>query len=193
MFFRSGQAVLLFRLRDRSRISEHCISRWSDSRRIARPPRLLWERILRIDIPKDQLLNPSEIAATTNSAKEGWQMRANNDPVERRMTIAFIFTAICWTLWWNIQWKRVMRFWVRPPNRPWVQNAFRAFFALNFLGAIWQLATELHAHPLARREIVPTMEIAAVMCVIVAIVSSLVLWMAQYRDRKQRGNVGIVG
>jgi len=100
------------------------------------------------------------------------------------MNLAFIFTAICLTLWWNLQWKRVMRFWVRPPNRPWVQRAFRIFFALNFLGATWQFVKELRAHPLTREEIMPTIEIAAVMCVVVAIMSTLVLWQAQRRDRK---------
>jgi hypothetical protein len=146
--------------------------------------------ILRLEIPKDRMLNPSEITATTNSAQQAWQTRMNSDPIERRMTIAFLFTAICWTLWWNLQWKRVMRFWVRPPNRLWVQYTFRTFFALNLLGAIWQLAIELHAHPLAKQEVVPTIEIAAVMCVVVTIMSALVLWTAQRRYRKAIGNVG---
>jgi hypothetical protein len=44
------------------------------------------DAILRIEIPKDQVLNPSEIVATTNSAKQAWQTRANNDPVERRQS-----------------------------------------------------------------------------------------------------------
>jgi hypothetical protein len=151
------------------------------------------DAMLRLEIPKDRVLNQSEIVATTNSAEQAWQTRANNDPVERRMTVAFIFTAICWTLWWNVQWKRVMRFWVRPPNRPWVQYAFRVFFALNLIGAICQFAMELHSHPLARQEIVPTIGIAAVMCVVVAIMSAFVLWMAQRRDQRDIGNVGTQG
>ena len=140
--------------------------------------------ILRLEIPKDQVLNPAESVATTNSAQEAWQKRSNNDPVEQRMNVAFMFTAMCWTLWWNLQWKRVMRFWVRPPNRPWVQYLFRAFFALNFLGVLWQFVKQLHAHPLAKEEVVPTLEIAATMCAVVAVLSASVLWMAQRRDRK---------
>ena len=146
--------------------------------------------ILRLEIPRDRVLNPSEVVATTNSAKQSMQTRANSDPVIRRMTIAFTFTAICWTLWWNVQWKRVMRFWVRPPNRPWVQYAFRAFFALNLLGAVCQFAIELRAHPLARQEIVPTIGITAIMCVVVAGMSAIALWMAQRRDQREVGNVG---
>src|SRR5450631_3503007 len=74
-------------------------------------------RILRLDIPRDQVLTTAQSTATLNSAQQGWQQRTETDPVLRRMNVAFIFTAVCWTLWWNLQWKRVMRFWVRPPNR----------------------------------------------------------------------------
>ena len=77
-----------------------------------------------------------------------------------------------------------MRSWVRPPNRSWVQYLFRTFFALNFLGALWQFVKQLHAHPLAKQEIAPTLEMAAIMCAVVALMSASGLWMAQRRDRK---------
>ncbi len=77
-----------------------------------------------------------------------------------------------------------MRFWVRPPNRPWVQYVFRAFFALNFLGALRGFVQQLHAHPLAKQEVGPTLGIAAIMCSVVALMSASALWMAQRRDRK---------
>jgi hypothetical protein len=140
--------------------------------------------ILRLEIPKDKVLSPADSVATTNSAQQAWQKRSDNDPVEQRMMVAFIFTATCWTLWWNLQWKRVMKFWVRPPNRPWVQYLFRVFFALNFLGALWQFVEQLHAHPLAKQDVVPTLEIAAIMCAVVALISTSVLWFAVRRDRK---------
>lgn len=142
--------------------------------------------ILRLQIPRDQMPSPSKIAETTNSAQQAWQARSNNDSAERRMNIAFMFTAICWTLWWNLQWKRVIRFWMRPPYHRSVQYIFRTFFALNFLGAVWELAKELHAHHLAKQEILPTVEIAAVMCAAVALMSVSVLWMAKRRDRKTK-------
>lgn len=140
--------------------------------------------ILRLEIPKDQVLSPTESVAATNSAQQAWQRRADNDPIEQRMKIAFLFMAVCWTLWWNLRWKRVMRFWVRPPNRLWVQNLFRAFFALNFIGALWQFVMQLHAHPLAKQEVTPTIMAAGVMCAVVALMSASVLWMAERHDRK---------
>jgi hypothetical protein len=145
--------------------------------------------ILRLDIPKGEVLSPAESAATLNSAQRGWQERTERDPVEQRMNIAFLFTAVCWTLWWNLQWRRVMRFWVRPPNRSWVPYLYRTFYALNFLGALWQFVKQLHAHPLAKQDVGPTFEIAVIMCAVVALMSASVLWMAQRRDRKANDKV----
>jgi hypothetical protein len=142
------------------------------------------DAILRLDIPRDKVLGPTESAAALNSEQQGWRKRTESDPVAQRINIAFMFTAVCWTLWWNLQWQRVMRFWVRPPNRPRVQYLFRAFFALNFLGASWQFVKQLHAHPLSKQDVGPTLEIAVIMCAAVSLMSASVLWMAQRRDRK---------
>jgi hypothetical protein len=141
--------------------------------------------ILRLDLPKDQVLTPTESAAMINSAQRQWQRRAENDPFEQHIRIAFLFTAMCWTLWWNLQWKKVMRFWVRPPNRLWVQYLARAFFALNFIGALQGLVQQLRTHPLANQDVGPTLEITAIMCVVVALMSGFGLWMVQRRDREQ--------
>ena len=142
------------------------------------------DAILRLEIPKDQVLSSAEFAATHNSAQQEWQKRTENDPLTQRMNIAFRFTALCWVLWWNLQWKRAIRFWVRPPNRLWVQHIFRAFFALSLLGTLTQLLLQLRAHPLGRQDVGPTIGITAIMCVVVALMSASVLWMAQRRDRK---------
>jgi hypothetical protein len=107
-----------------------------------------------------------------------------SDIIEQRMQIAFIFTATCWALWWNIQWKKVMRFWVRPPNREWVMLLFRIFFVLCFVGALGGLVQDLHQNPLAKSEILPTAEIAATMCTVVALMTALGLRMIDSRDRE---------
>ena len=103
---------------------------------------------------------------------------------EQRVGIAFLFTTTCWTVWWNIQWKRVMGFWLRPPYRPWVQWLFRTFFALCFLGSLYRLLEELQAHPLTKRDIGPTIGITAIMCSVVGLMSVLGLWVLDRRDRK---------
>ena len=107
-----------------------------------------------------------------------------SEPFDQRMGVAFIFTAACWTLWWNIQWKRVMEFWVRPPHRRRVQWLFRAFFALCFLGSLERLFQELQTHALTKGDIGPTIGIAVIMGAVVSLMSVFSLWMIDRRDRK---------
>ncbi len=52
------------------------------------------------------------------------------------MNTAFLFIAICLTLWWNIQWRCVMQFWLRPPNCVAVQYVFRIFFAVSLINSV---------------------------------------------------------
>jgi hypothetical protein len=104
--------------------------------------------------------------------------------LEQRIQIAFLFTGTVWTLWWNIQWKRVMGFWLRPPYRPEVQWLFRTFFASCFLGSVYTLWQEVQTHPLAKHDLIPTIGVTAIMCAVVAIMSVLGLWMLDRRDRK---------
>ena len=141
-------------------------------------------RILRLDVPKDQVLTPAQSAAITDKGERQWRQWTENDPVIRRINIAFMFMAMCWTLWWNLQWKRVMRFWVKPPYRPWVEILFRIFFAANLVGAVIEFVHQLFAHPLAKQDVLPTVWIAAIMCAVVALMSVSVLWMAERRDAK---------
>lgn len=142
-------------------------------------------RILRLDVAKEHVLSPAESAAITAENERQWQQRTENDPDMRRLNIAFLFMAICLTLWWNLQWKRVMRFWVKPPSRPWAEILFRIFFAANFVGAVIEFIYQLITHPLAKQDIFPTIWISAIMCALVGVMSASVLWMAERRDRKK--------
>jgi hypothetical protein len=107
-----------------------------------------------------------------------------SDPFQQRIGIAFMFTGACWTLWWNIRWRRVMGFWLRPPYRKWVQWLFRTFFALCFLGSLGRLLQELQEHPMTKRDIGPTIGIAAIMCAVVSLMGVFGLWRLDRRDRK---------
>lgn len=113
-----------------------------------------------------------------------WQRQIANDPFTQKMNIAFTFTAMCWTLWWNLQWKRVMRFWLKPPYHPWVEVLFRIFFAANLIGATSGLVHELISHPLAKQDLLPTIWIAAIMCAVVGGSSAFVLRIGERRDAK---------
>ena len=151
------------------------------------PVRIIYsgDTILRLEIPKDQVRTPAESRAASKLNEQQSQQRMANNPIEQRMMTAFLFTGVCLTLWWNLQWKRVMQFWLRPPNRPAIQYAFRIFFALNLIGAISSLIQQLQAHPLTRTTVIPTIETTAAMCVVAAILSTFSLWNIERARRKR--------
>jgi len=105
------------------------------------------------------------------------------------MSVAFLFVAVGWTLWWNLQWKRVMRYWLRPPYRRWTQIGFRVFFAANFVGAVLQLIQQLRRHPITKENSVLTIKVTVIMGAVVALISFLTLTMAERRDRKRNAAV----
>ncbi|GGG67716.1 hypothetical protein [Edaphobacter dinghuensis] len=145
-------------------------------------------RILKLEVPRGDVPTPAQSATIESQGQRQWQQRAENDPIEQEVTTAALFTAACWTLWWNVKWKQTMRFWVKPPYRPWVELAFRIFFALDFLGAVVALIRQFHLHPLSQGHILTTIKIASIMCVVVALMSAFTLWMAQRRDTKNRSS-----
>jgi hypothetical protein len=127
--------------------------------------------ILKLEVPRDQALSHAQLAQ---------QAKMQGDPVEQRVSLGFQFTAVCWTLWWNLQWRRAMRYWLRPPNRPITQHAFRVFFGLCFFGALWDFAQQLRNHPLTAQNAGPTVATA----VIISFVVALGVWWTERRDRE---------
>jgi len=145
--------------------------------------------ILRLDIPKNQALSATQSASIAASSEKDWQSRAEADPMDQTMSVAFLFVAVGWTLWWNLQWKRVMRYWLRPPYRRWTQIGFRVFFAANFVGAVLQLIQQLRRHPITKENSVLTIKVTVIMGAVVALISFLTLTMAERRDRKRNAAV----
>ncbi|MGD1097093.1 MAG: hypothetical protein ABSB35_34545 [Bryobacteraceae bacterium] len=140
--------------------------------------------ILRLEIPRDQVPSLAQSSAAADSAKREWQTRTENDPIQQSMTVAFLFTAACWTLWWNLQWRRAMRFWLRPPNRPIIQYIFRVFFALNFIGSVSKLVWQLRLHPLTPQNAGRTLATTAIMSCVVGSMTALALLWIERRDRQ---------
>jgi len=66
-------------------------------------------------------------------------------PNEEVMTTGFRLAGFAWTLWWNLDWRRFIKFYgiSGPPYRPWVVIGFRIFFALCSLGAAENLGRRL--------------------------------------------------
>jgi hypothetical protein len=52
------------------------------------------------------------------------------------MMLGFGFATVLWTLWWNLDYSRFMKFWVKPPNKRLTVIIFRVLFALWFLSAV---------------------------------------------------------
>src|SRR6476660_7369653 len=61
------------------------------------------------------------------------------------MTIGFIAAGFAWTVWWNLDWRRYLKFYgIKGPAYPhWIQLPFRGFFALCSLGAASELWRQL--------------------------------------------------
>jgi hypothetical protein len=60
-------------------------------------------------------------------------------------TIGFMVAGFVWTIWWNLDWRRYLKFYgIKGPAYPvWVQLLFRTFFALCSLGAAVELGRRL--------------------------------------------------
>jgi hypothetical protein len=142
---------------------------------------------LRLEIAKADMPTSAQSKADAELAQSQWKIRMQDDPVQQRMMTAFLLTVVCWTLWWNVQWKRVMRLWLRPPYRRSTEYFFRIFFGLNLVGALFQSLQQLRRHPLTQENTLPTLTAAAIMCLVVGSMSGLALWTASRRDRKPRG------
>jgi hypothetical protein len=66
-------------------------------------------------------------------------------PNDGVMVTGFLLAGLAWTLWWNLDWRRFIKFYgiSGPPYRPWVAIGFRIFFALCSLGAAEDLGRRL--------------------------------------------------
>jgi len=58
-------------------------------------------------------------------------------PNQEVMITGFSLAVFAWTVWWNLDWRRFIKFYlIRNPNdHPWVSRGLRVFFALCSVGA----------------------------------------------------------
>ena len=61
------------------------------------------------------------------------------------MIVGFLMAGFAWTLWWNVDWQRFIKFYgvSGPPYRRWITTAIRGFFALCSLGTAVALLQRL--------------------------------------------------
>ena len=65
--------------------------------------------------------------------------------IDDAMTTGFMGAGFVWTIWWNLDWRRYLKFYgIKGPTYPvWVQLPFRVFFALCSLGVAVDLGRRL--------------------------------------------------
>lgn len=73
------------------------------------------------------------------------EITASGDRRSDAMTLGFLIAGFAWTVWWNIDWQRFIKFYgvTGPPYRLWIATAFRIFFALCSLGAVGEILRRL--------------------------------------------------
>ena len=129
--------------------------------------------ILRLQIRKDELITPTESAFAAESAQRQYKTKTESDPVVQRMETAFLFTIVCWILWSNLQWRRAMLLWLRPPYKQTTVYVFRIFFGLSLISSLIRLAQQLQRHPLTGQDFGSTLLTAVSMCALVAMVTAV--------------------
>lgn len=142
--------------------------------------------ILRLQIPSDRVVDPKEQAAVEKASERDWQRRMDADPVERRMMAAFYIATLGWVVWWNVKWKLVMGFWIRPPYSRRTEIAFRSFFAANLVGSTIGLVTYFWKHPIGKSAVVPTLYTTIVMGAVIAFMSFIGVKVARRRQLASR-------
>lgn len=137
--------------------------------------------IIRLEIKSDVLPSAEQRAATAEGAKKGWQQQMENDPTMDRMNLGFSISALFMTAWWNLQPKRFMKFWLKPPYKPLTIALFRVFFAANVLGALsYVFGLVRHRHR-DWSEYGDVAKIAAIGIAIIFVMVNLSEWMNRGR------------
>ena len=105
------------------------------------------------------------------------------------MTIGFLMSTFVWTLWWNIDWKRYVKFYgIRGPSyHPWIKTGFRIFFALCSLGAATDLLRRLLERTRPNKFYWDALVVAAAWFIIIVMLVKTVEWLASKRRAKFTG------
>jgi hypothetical protein len=102
------------------------------------------------------------------------------------MTFGFLCAGFVWTLWWNIDWRRFIKFYIPggPPYRRWVEITLRVFFAACSLGAADELISRFRgqSRPIGfYREVAG---IAVIWFAVIVIMVRTVEWFVENRKSK---------
>src|SRR5689334_7724640 len=125
------------------------------------------DTIVRLEVKAEALPSAGRRAAVAENAKADWQHRTQQDPQLDRMTLGFAIAALFMTAWWNLQPRRFMKFWLKPPYKPFTVILFRLFFAVNVIGAVWYIFDLAHKR---HRELSEYGDVALIAAVCIAVI-----------------------
>lgn len=137
--------------------------------------------IVRLEVKADALPSAEQRAAVAESAKAEWQQRTGHDPNLDRMTLGFAIAALFMTAWWNVQPRRFMRFWLKPPYKSLTVTAFRLFFAANVIGAAWYIVDLVRHRHRELSEYRDVAMIASAWIAVIFVMVTVVEWMNRKR------------
>ena len=101
------------------------------------------------------------------------------------MTTGFFLAGFFWTLWWNIDWRRFIKFYVGgPPYRRWIEIVFRTFFAACALGAADDVVTRLFRPNRPARFYLDVVGIAVVWFAVIILMVKTDEWFSSKRKPK---------
>ena len=132
--------------------------------------------ILRVDVARGYLPSPTERLTTAAAAEGRWNNLLSTDPRMVKLNLGFAMAMMIMTLWWNLQWRRFMKFWIQPPNSERVQIGFRVFFAVSFAGALANVVRELVNAPSAINDTAGALYVGLICMAVITLMVHTVEW-----------------
>lgn len=141
--------------------------------------------ILRLEIRADSLPPTAERSAYAKTEEQKWQHTITDEPRNEVMTIGFLMAGFAWTLWWNIDWQRFIKFYgvSGPPYRRWIEVAFRGFVALCSLGMGEHLLRRLLERTRPAQFYRNAFLIAAAWFIAIVLMVKAVEWLSKRRNK----------
>ena len=101
------------------------------------------------------------------------------------MTTGFLLACFAWSLWWNIDWQRFIKFYgvSGPPYRRWITITIRGFFALGSLGGAVELLQRLLDRTRPVQFYRNVFVIAVAWFVVMVLMVRAVEWLANHRKK----------
>jgi hypothetical protein len=129
----------------------------------------------------NQALGPNH--GKFSPGRRGHKVQTPNRDV---LTVGFLMAGFAWTLWWNIDWQRFIKFYgiSGPPYHPWIKAGFRIFFALCSLGAAIDLRRRLLEETRPYKFCWDALVVAADWFIVIVLLVKIVEWVTSKRRGK---------